>query len=158
MSILDELKAGGCIPRSTQAIANVAAELGIEQDVLAAFVEIEAAGSGYVGKDRNIKLLFEKHHFYRHLPQAKRGDAQRQGLARPNWISPAKGGYRDQPNNAAAMGLFARAYAIDADAALQSCSWGAGQIMGSHATRLGYDSPADFVGKMAKSEEEQIRA
>ena len=158
MSIIETLRAGGCVPRSAQAIATVAAELGIEQDVLAAFVEVEAAGSGYVGTGRHIKLLYEKHHFDRNVPAAKRAEARAAGLSRPNWISPGKGGYRDQPNNAAAMALFERAAAIDEDAALKSCSWGAGQIMGAHGPRLGYGSAADFVTKLAASEEEQIRA
>lgn len=51
-----------------------------------------------------------------------------------------------------------KAYQLDKDAALQSCSWGAFQIMGKYWSNMGYDSPAHFVKSISKSEKEQIKA
>ena len=41
---------------------------------------------------------------------------------------------------------------IDINAAIESTSWGAPQIMGFHWERLGFDSPEDFVNTMSQNE------
>ena len=53
---------------------------------------------------------------------------------------------------------LSKAYQLNSDAALESCSWGAFQIMGSHWKAMGYSSISAFVKAMSRSEKEQIKA
>jgi len=53
---------------------------------------------------------------------------------------------------------LAKAYALNPDAALQSCSWGAFQILGKYYKIMGYSSVKEFVKAMSRSEREHIRA
>ena len=55
-------------------------------------------------------------------------------------------------------GFLANARLIDDDCALASTSWGAFQVMGYHAERLGYASVQDFTQRMAMNENEQFEA
>ena len=56
-----------------------------------------------------------------------------------------------------AAGEF-QARQLDDTAALESASWGAFQIMGFHATRLGYASVQAFAAAMAQDENAQFNA
>ena len=67
--------------------------------------------------------------------------------------------------NAGGYGLYsqqhqrlASATNYDRTSALESCSWGIGQVMGYHWYNLGYDSIQDFVNAMYKDEESQLEA
>ena len=51
-----------------------------------------------------------------------------------------------------------KAYQLDKEAALQSCSWGAFQIMGENWKKMGYQSPSAFSKAISRSEKEQIKA
>jgi LysM repeat protein len=51
-----------------------------------------------------------------------------------------------------------KAYQLDKVAALESCSWGAFQIMGSNWRQMGYKSIYEFTKAMSRSEKEQIKA
>ena len=51
-----------------------------------------------------------------------------------------------------------KAYALDPEAALQSCSWGAFQIMGEYWKAMGYASVMEFTKSMSRSPKEQIKA
>lgn len=143
--------------RTAQTLARVAGQLGVEQDALGAFIDVEAAGSGFDSKGR-LKILFEKHKFYKHISKDKRDEAVKAGLARKDWISPAKGGYDDQKTPDAKWAILARAAALDEIAALKSASVGCGQIMGEHAEWLGYGTPQDFWDLCAVTEDAQIEA
>jgi N-acetylmuramidase len=65
-------------------LPRIGARIGVGEDELHAFMEVEAAGSGFDRQGRP-KMLFEPHVFWRHLPKAKRAEAERQGLAYPKW-------------------------------------------------------------------------
>ena len=80
------------------------------------------------------------------------------GLARQNWISPKNGGYKDQPNNTAALNMLIRAIAIDETAALKSASYGAGQVLGENFALCGWPSVQAFVLDMCDHEDAHIRA
>lgn len=143
--------------RTPQALARIAAKLGVEQDALGAFIEVEASGSGYDSRGR-LKILDEKHYFWKHLPPEKRAEAVKLGLARKGWLSPKNGGYADQKTPDAKWELLRRMAAFDEEAALKSASLGAGQIMGAHAEWLGYGTPAEFWSLCAADEDAQIEA
>jgi LysM repeat protein len=51
-----------------------------------------------------------------------------------------------------------KAYQLNKSAALESCSWGAFQIMGSNWKQMGYASVHEFTKAMSRSEKEQIKA
>ncbi|HYD59036.1 MAG TPA: N-acetylmuramidase domain-containing protein [Noviherbaspirillum sp.] len=51
-----------------------------------------------------------------------------------------------------------KAYQLSKPAALESCSWGAFQIMGSNWKQMGYASVHDFTKAISRSEKEQIKA
>jgi hypothetical protein len=53
---------------------------------------------------------------------------------------------------------LAKALALDEQAALESASWGLGQVMGFNATDLGYASAGELVSRMMVSEDEQLAA
>jgi hypothetical protein len=51
-----------------------------------------------------------------------------------------------------------KAYQLNKNVALMSCSWGAFQIMGEYWETMGYPSIVDFTKAMSRSEKEQIKA
>lgn len=53
---------------------------------------------------------------------------------------------------------LSKAYQLNRDAALESCSWGAFQIMGEYWSTMKYSSIFDFVKAMSRSQKEQLKA
>jgi len=130
-------------------IGDAARLLGVETAVLLAFLEVEAAGRGFDNKSRP-KLLRETHVFYRELGAgAKRNQAVAKGLATKVWT-------RNYPRDS--YPDLAEMMAIDARAALRSCSWGLPQIMGFNHAAAGFASAAEMVEAMKKGEREQLLA
>lgn len=87
-------------------------------------------------------ILFERHKFHGHTG----------GLydhAAPDLSNAVGGGYGAF---SAQYGKLARACALDPDAAFQSCSWGAFQVMGENALALGYPSAYDMAKTLTQSE------
>ena len=115
--------------------------IGPEAHVLAV-TQVESAGVIFAeveGRDEPL-IRFEGHIFYRRLKGAARDRAVAAGLAH------SKAGRVKNPRaQAARWRLLARAMQIDPVAALESCSWGVGQVMGFHWRSLGYASVQDFV-------------
>ncbi|SBW15281.1 putative membrane protein [Brucella sp. 10RB9215] len=155
--IIDGLMAGNMAKRSADGIASLAAQLGCETAVALAIVEVESNGKGYDSAGR-VKVLFEKHKFYKNLPAEKRQKAVKAGLARKKWIKPADGGYKDQPNNGAALDLLCRAIKLDEAAALKSASYGIGQVLGENYAVCGWRSVQAFVADMCASEDNHVKA
>lgn len=134
---------------SVQAVVrNVAKENNIPFANLAALVEVESAGQVFAIVDGQQEPLFrwEGHYFYKRLSGAKRDQAVRLGLAHP------KAGAVKNPRKQQARWdkLLVPATQIDESAALESCSWGVGQVMGSHWKSLGYSSVQQMV-RVARS-------
>lgn len=131
-------------------IPKLGAEIGVGEDELHAFMEVESAGAGFDVQGR-VKMLFEPHVFYRELgPGKKRDRAVKEKLAYAKW---APGGYPadSYPRLKAAM-------QIDETAALRSASWGLGQVMGFNHVVVGYATPQAMVRAFADDEEHQLRA
>lgn len=104
-----------------------ALELGDARAVLWAVLSVETSGFGYL-PDRRPKILFERHVF----------QARTQGrfaASHPDLSSRSSGGWL---GGAAEYQRLKRAMLLDRRAALESASWGLGQIMGYHAAGLGY--------------------
>lgn len=135
-----------------QDLPRIGAIIGVGEDVLHAIMDVEAPKSGFDAQGRP-RILFEPHIFWRELgPGAKRTEAARQGLAYAHWKAGAYG------PESAQYGKLERAMAIDADAALRSCSWGRGQIMGFNHAMVGYASARSMAEAFAESEAAQVEA
>jgi len=117
-------------------ISLLAHTIGCGEDHLHAVMEVETRGGGFDTHGR-VKMLFEPHVFYRELSGSDREVAVSKGLAYRRW------GERRYPSDS-----YPRLHAamkIDTDAALRSCSWGLGQIMGFNHKLAGYDSAHSMV-------------
>ena len=137
-----------------KAVAATAAEFGIEPAALLAVAEIESGGKAYVriGGRREPVIRFEGHYFDRRLAGEKRCLARRAGLS-----SPAAGEIANPPGQAARWRLLDRAIAIDRKSALESVSWGLGQVMGAHWAWLGFGSVEDLVAEVRSDATGQAR-
>ena len=110
---------------------------GIDPAAMLALVEIESGGKVSVridGRERPL-IRFEGHYFDRRLSGPARDKARSLGLA-----SPKAGAVKNPRGQAARWAMYRRAAAIDAKAAIESVSWGIGQVMGAHWAWLGYAS------------------
>ncbi len=125
-----------------KAIEKAAREAGVEPAALLAIAEVESGGNAYAIVDGRPEPLirFEGHYFDRLLDDGKRAIARAKGLA-----SASAGAVKNPASQAARWRMLAEAMAIDRDAALQSVSWGIGQVMGSHWKALGYGSVEALV-------------
>jgi len=138
---------GAAVPLTEQGIQACADTLSVHPAELWAVLQIETRGCGYFA-DRRPAILFERHVFSRRTN--RRFDEQA-----PDISNPRAGGYARGP---AEYARLERAQALDEQAALESASWGLGQVMGYHAKDLGYGSVEQFVSRMMASEDEQLAA
>jgi len=144
-------------------LSAAAARLGVELAAILAVNEVESLGAGFLDNGKP-KILYERHIMYRQLAQprnpeddtaALQAHADELAASQPNLVNPRAGGYA---GGTAEHQRLAHARLIDDVCALESASWGAFQIMGFHAVRLGYSSVQDFAARMAKDENEQFEA
>lgn len=136
-----------------QIITNAAQQAGLEPAALLALVQVESGGqtSVAVNGQREPLIRFEGHYFDRALSGAARERARKAGLA-----SPIAGRIANPRAQAARWTLLDRAIAINRPAALQSVSWGVGQVMGAHWRALGYSDIDAFVATARSGLEGQL--
>lgn len=141
-------------PELVSEIKTIAEDNGLEPEVLMAVVAVESAGKlGAWVNGRNEPLIrFEGHYFYRLLSNSKRNLAVVRGLAHSR-----AGKVKNPLRQANRWKLLNRASSIDRVAALSSCSWGCGQVMGSHWRWLGYASIDALVAEARDGAAGQIR-
>lgn len=134
---------------SSRDVVACAERLDVAVPALRAVIAVETSGGGFI--DSSLpKILFEGHVFHRLTDAAF--DEERPDLSHPGWTrAHYKGGRGEYDRLLAAIEL-------DADAALQSCSWGLGQVMGFNAAVCGFAHIDDFVNAMAESEGRQLDA
>ncbi|WP_107671297.1 N-acetylmuramidase family protein [Cyanothece sp. BG0011] len=132
--------------------AKAAAEFGLEVAVVRAVVEVEASGSGFLLKEptpARPKILFEAHHFYRLTPEPV--SKSRPDLASRRWNrSLYKGGSGEWQRLLDAM-------TFDPIPALQSASWGLGQVMGFNYKVAGCSTVEQMVVEAHQGEYQQLR-
>lgn len=128
-------------------LPKIGARIGVGEDEIHAFMDVESAGSGFDDQGRP-KMLFEPHVFYRNLTGEKRAQAVREGLAYPRW------GQVKYPHDS--YPRLTQAMAIDETAALKSASWGLGQVLGENYRMLGYESPQAMVMAFMNDEEAHL--
>lgn len=125
--------------------------IGVGEDVLHAFLDVETAGGGYDDKGR-VKMLYEPHRAYKNAAKVSRSLRDRfvkAGLAYPSW--------GEQPYPADSYPRLARAAVLDETVALLSASHGIGQVLGENFRAAGYASPQEMVAAYAAGgEAEQL--
>lgn len=134
-------------------VDKLADSYGVEDAAAFAVFDVESAGVAYWNV--NGKLLpairFEGHYFYARLnDDVQRAAAVAQGLA-----SPKAGAIKNPTSFGARYAMLERAKAINPKAALESVSWGLGQVMGANWDSLGYTSVDDLV-KAAQTVDGQV--
>lgn len=129
-------------PELTSIITTEAQKAGIEPAALLAVIEVESAGKFFalVNGKKEPLIRFEGHYFDSRLPDAGQQKARDAALS-----SPHSGKIPNPASQAARWTLLERASAFSRSAALESTSWGIGQIMGAHWKSLGYASVEAFV-------------
>lgn len=136
---------GAAAPLSGTGFRQAMQSLETDAQSLWALITVETSGFGYL-PDRRPKILFERHVFHRRT-------GGRYGAAHADISAPAAGGYL---GDGAEYTRLERAMALDRQAALDSASWGLGQIMGYHATALGYPGSEAMVAGFCEGEDEQL--
>ena len=141
---------------TNEQIKDLANKHGIEYASLKAVVEVEASGKGFIGDVP--KILYEPHIMYRLLTK-KNYITIRNNLmkAHPNLCYPRWGTYKYGAESIQHKRLEI-ASQFNRDTALESCSWGLGQVMGFHWKSLGYESLQAFINDMYESEAKQLEA
>jgi hypothetical protein len=148
-------------PLSANGIQNAINTLGIDAATLWAMLHVESLGCGYLAS-RRPQILFERHIFSKLTNHVWDESA-------PGVSNPQPGGYG--PSGDSQYTRLGQAYSLNpadpADpsvptptrtAALQSASWGLGQVLGTNATSVGFASIQDMVTSMAASEDGQLQA
>jgi hypothetical protein len=138
----------------TQEITDAARAANIDPAALLSVVEVESAGKFFArirGKDEPL-IRFECHYFDRRLAEGPRLKAREAGLA-----SPLAGKVPNPRLQEERWNLLDRAAAFSRPAALESVSWGIGQIMGAHWKALGFGSVEEMVELARSGAAGQIR-
>lgn len=141
---------------TNEQIKDLANKHDIEYAGLKAVVEVEASGKGFIGDVP--KILYEPHIMHRLLTK-KNYITIRNNLmkAHPNLCYPRWGTYKYGAESIQHRRLEV-ASQFNRDTALESCSWGLGQVMGFHWKSLGYESLQAFINDMYESEAKQLEA
>ncbi len=135
-------------------IIELASNAAIPSAALLAVCEVESDGRVFArikGRDEPL-IRFEGHYFHRFLAGAKRNRAKVEGLANRN-----PGAVKNPSSQSGRWAMLARASAIDREAALQSCSWGVGQVMGAHWRWLDYANVDALVADVRSGVGGQVR-
>lgn len=121
---------------------SAADRLGVDVPAIKAVAEVESNRETH-WPDGRVPILFEAHWFGKLT--GYRFNTSNPGVSSRTWNRAL---YRGGP---AEYERLAEASRLDGDAALQSASWGAFQIMGFNYKRLGYATVADMVDGMQTS-------
>ncbi|MFL1464273.1 N-acetylmuramidase family protein [Roseococcus sp. DSY-14] len=132
-------------PLDSRGVAEAADLLGVRAAVLWAIVTVETAGCGFL-PDRRPVILFERHEFRRRT--AGRFDASHPELSGP------PGGYGVPGVHQ--HGRLAAAMRLDIRAAIESASWGLGQLMGCNAALAGHADAQAMAEQFRRSENAQL--
>jgi len=134
-------------PLSDEGMDRICGALGVSEPEVWAVLTVETRGFGFL-QDRRPQILFERHIFHR-LTKGRHDSGHAD-------ISNARaGGY------AGGTGEYTRlekAISLDREAALQSASWGIGQVVGFNYEVAGFVTIDDMIAAMVKDENAQLLA
>lgn len=133
-------------PLSRQGFEEGREALGINLAAFWAVMTVETRGFGFL-TDRRPKILFERHIFSERT--GNQYDADHSTISNPK-----SGGYGAGGTNQYTR--LAEAIQLDRVAALESASWGLGQVMGFNAESAGSTDVEAMVSAMSHSEDAQM--
>jgi peptidoglycan hydrolase-like protein with peptidoglycan-binding domain len=139
---------GQAIPLSAQTLNFIAESLDVQLPAIWSVLTVETSGCGFL-RDRRPQILFERHKF--HGATGGRFDE-----VAPDLSNRVRGGYAQ--TGSGEYERLQRAVALDENAALESTSWGLGQIMGFNAATVGFTDVNDMIEKFRDSEDQQLGA
>lgn len=137
---------GPARPLNADDIRTIAGYLGCEVAAVNAVLKVESAGKGF-GPDGRPLILNEPHVLYRELPERDRAIAVKRGWAYQKWGS--KPYLKTQQSR---YEWLQNAMRLGVAAALRSCSWGLGQVMGFNHKVCGFNTVEAFVHAQTLSE------
>jgi len=136
--------AGRSEPLSADGLASAADALSIKAPEIWSVLTVETSACGFLN-DRRPQILYERHIFHR-LTHGQFDDG--------DISDPTQGGYG--AGGAHQYDRLNRAIAKNRTAALQSASWGVGQLMGENCAVCGFDDVEAMVARMSESEDAQL--
>jgi hypothetical protein len=146
---LEGLKVQDRAPLTRADFERVAATLSCEWEAVAAVAEVESGPLGGFAADGRPIILFERHLF-------SRKTNSQYDATHPTISNRTPGGYpRSQADRWAQL---TQAFALNAEAALQSASYGRFQVLGQNFGNLSMANAHDYVAKLARSERDQLDA
>jgi hypothetical protein len=134
-------------PISDEGMDQVCENLGVADPEVWAILTVETRGFGFL-EDRRPQILFERHIFHR-LTDGK-FDADNADISNPK-----PGGYVGGSDEYARL---EKALGLDREVALQSASWGIGQVMGFNHEVAGFGTVDAMLTAMVKDEDSQLLA
>lgn len=158
-------------------IISIANSLGVKESYIRAIAEVESNGTSFL-PDGRMKILFERHKFYKYLSEAMGSSQAARASVASNLGVPSISGvgtltyalsrrYSDIFNplrapsyagGAAEWERLNKAMALWVDAAFMSASYGGYQIMGFNHKYCGYATAQDMAIDFACSENNQFIA
>ena len=139
---------GKARPLSPAGLEAVQSKRGVDAPALWAVLTVETRGCGFL-QDRRPVILFERHWFSR-LTNRMFDAAEPDISARNAGGYGAAGGHQHD--------RLSQAIAHDRKAALESASWGLGQVMGFNAGKVGFADAESMVNACMASEDGQLLA
>jgi hypothetical protein len=140
LAVLTNAKAPALTAADLQRAAD---DLAAPVAIIRAVRKVEAPRGAFDANGRP-SILFERHKFSEH--SGGRFDSTAPSLSGPPYGPGGYGSFAGQ------YGKMVQACALDPDAALQSCSWGAFQVLGENAQGMGYGSAFDMAEALTASE------
>jgi hypothetical protein len=131
---------------SVGGLNEVAEKLALHPPAIWTVLSVETSGCGFL-PDRRPRILYERHIFHR-LTHGKYDDGEISDSIVGGYGAPGAHQY-DRLRLAMAQNRMA---------ALQSCSWGIGQIMGENYAQAGFADVEQMVAAMSESEDRQLAA
>jgi hypothetical protein len=144
----DQLIAEHTGPPTTEEYRRIAERLGIDGPTLMAVKEVEMSASGFL-RDGHPVIRFERHYFHNLT-------GGRYDMSHPGISDSRPGGY-GLPG-AAQWALLKEAYEVDPDAAYRSTSFGTAELMGDYYKQAGFETVAEFVRFVSRTEANQLEA
>lgn len=135
--------------------------IGCEPAVIEAVIEQEGCNNDpffRAGGQRKLKILFERHIFWRQLEKAGLDPREIIRQDKRNAEILAQSGFKRYGRYTKQYDRREKAQRINEQCAMESCSYSGFQILGYHWKALGYDSVHHFVEKMDESVDNHIDA
>jgi LysM repeat protein len=138
--------------------AQAAGVISCEIEVIKAFAHVETSRAAF---DRLLRpaIQYERHKFARHTHHrfdATNADISGKAYTRAKFTKDGTPIAATDRYVSDAYTRFERAYLLDADAAIQACSWGMFQVLGENYSDMHIDSPEKFMELACTSEEEHL--